>query len=164
VEATRTLLWAAFDGDDPMTEADWDHATGGTHHLVELEGTIVAHAAVVERTLQTGGRPLRTGYVEAVATASAHRGRGLGREVMRSAGEEIRARFELGALGTGSHAFYERLGWRTWRGPTSVRTPAGEVRTPDEDGFILVLETPASPADLDLDRPISCDWRPGDAW
>jgi aminoglycoside 2'-N-acetyltransferase I len=83
---------------------------------------------------------------------------------MRSAGEEIRARFELGALGTGSHAFYERLGWRTWRGPTSVRTPAGEVRTPDEDGFILVLETPASPADLDLDRPISCDWRPGDAW
>jgi aminoglycoside 2'-N-acetyltransferase I len=75
----------------------------------------------------------------------------------------IRDRFELGALGTGRHQFYERLGWLTWTGPASVRTPEGTRRTPDEDGFILVLPTPSSPA-LDLAAPISCEWREGDVW
>ena len=75
----------------------------------------------------------------------------------------IRERFELGALGTGRHHFYERLGWLTWTGPAFVRTAEGTRRTPDEDGFILVLPTPASPQ-LDLAAPISCEWRPGDVW
>ena len=82
---------------------------------------------------------------------------------MTDATAYIRETFELGALGTGRHAFYERLGWRTWRGPAFVRTPDGSRRTPDEEGFILVLETAMSPP-LDLDSPISCDWRPGDVW
>jgi aminoglycoside 2'-N-acetyltransferase I len=75
----------------------------------------------------------------------------------------IRDGYELGVLGTGSHHFYERLGWRTWQGPAFVRTDGGERRTPDEEGFLLVLATPSSPA-LDPAAPISCDWRPGDAW
>ena len=66
-------------------------------------------------------------------------------------------------LGTGRHRFYERLGWQTWRGPTSVRAPEGMQRTPDEDGYILVLTTPSSPP-LDPAAPISCDWRVGDVW
>jgi len=44
-----------------------------------------------------------------------------------------------------------------------VRTRDGLVRTPEEDGFILVLRTPSSP-DIDLTAPISCEWRPGDVW
>jgi aminoglycoside 2'-N-acetyltransferase I len=75
----------------------------------------------------------------------------------------IRTGFELGALGTGVHAFYERLGWITWRGPASVRTETGIIRTPDEDGYILVLPTPTSPP-LDPTVPISCEWRAGDVW
>ena len=75
----------------------------------------------------------------------------------------IRDRFELGALGTGRLHFYERLGWRTWTGPTSVRTPQGTQRTPDEDGYVMVLPTPSSPP-LDLAARISCEWRPGDVW
>jgi hypothetical protein len=39
----------------------------------------------------------------------------------------------------------------------------GERRTPDEDGFVMILTTPTSPA-LDLDLPLSCEWRPGDVW
>jgi aminoglycoside 2'-N-acetyltransferase I len=72
-------------------------------------------------------------------------------------------RFELGALGTGRHRFYERLGWLIWTGPSSVRTPDGPRRTPEDDGSILVLPTPSTPA-LDVTTPISCDWRPGDVW
>jgi len=113
--------------------------------------------------LHIGGTPLRTGYVEAVATAPSHERRGLGTSVMRDVGTYISERFELGALGTGSHGFYERLGWVAWAGPSSVRMPDGERRTPDDDPYIMVLRTPSSPP-LDITAPISCDWRPGDVW
>jgi aminoglycoside 2'-N-acetyltransferase I len=75
----------------------------------------------------------------------------------------IRARFELGALSAGPHAFYERLGWMTWTGPSSVRAADGSQRTADDDGDILVLPTPPSPP-LHPSQPISCEWRPGDVW
>jgi aminoglycoside 2'-N-acetyltransferase I len=165
IAAIRTLLWAAF-GDDPdgaFTEDDWQHALGGVHFVLDVDGEIAGHAAVVEREIRVAQMPLRTGYVEAVATAPARQRSGLGSLVMIDVGEHIRERFELGVLGTGVHAFYERRGWLTWRGPSSVRTPEGDIRTPDEDGYILVLPTPSSPP-LDLAAPISCDWRPGDVW
>jgi aminoglycoside 2'-N-acetyltransferase I len=146
-----------------MTEDDWKHALGGTHFILELDGRIVAHASVVERELRVGGRTLRTGYVEAVATTPDRQGKGLGSLLMDDVTAWIRDRFELGALGTGRHSFYERLGWRTWAGPSSVRTPNGDRQTPDDDGYILVLATPSSPA-LDLSAPICCDWRAGDVW
>jgi aminoglycoside 2'-N-acetyltransferase I len=78
-------------------------------------------------------------------------------------GDLIRERFELGALGTGEHGFYTRLGWRTWLGPSSVITPDGERPTPEDDGYIMVLPTPSSPP-LDLTAPIACEWRRGDVW
>jgi aminoglycoside 2'-N-acetyltransferase I len=133
------------------------------HFVLEADGEIVAHASVVERELHVDGRPLRTGYVEAVATAPDRQGRGLGSSVMQDVISFIRERFELGALDTGSHGFYERLGWMTWTGPTSVRTADGPIRTPDEDGDVMIVPTPASPP-LDLTAPISCEWRPGDVW
>jgi aminoglycoside 2'-N-acetyltransferase I len=165
VAAIRTLLTRAF-GDDPedrFDDADWDHALGGVHVVLDVDGEIAAHAAVVEREIRIAGRPLRAGYVEAVATVPERQGSGLGTIVMEAVNALIRDGYELGVLGTGSHHFYERLGWRTWQGPAFVRTDGGERRTPDEEGFLLVLATPSSPA-LDLAAPISCDWRPGDAW
>lgn len=149
--------------DGAFEDADWDHALGGIHVVLESEGEIVAHAAVVERTLEIAGRPVRSGYVEAVGTRNGHHGLGHGSTVMTEVNTIIRAGFELGALGTSRFSFYERLGWERWRGPSSVRRPDGPVRTPAEDGYILVLRTPTSPT-LDLDAPISCDWRPGDVW
>jgi aminoglycoside 2'-N-acetyltransferase I len=164
IDAIRAILWSAFASDGyGFTEDDWQHGLGGVHVVAEADGRIVAHGSVVPREIHVGGRPLAAGYVEAVATDPARQGRGFGTAVMRDVGEVIRAGYELGVLGTGEHRFYERLGWRTWRGPSAVRTKDGERRTPDEDGYILVLATPASPP-LDLDAPISCDWRPGDVW
>lgn len=123
----------------------------------------MAHASVVERELQVAGRPLRTGYVEAVATAPGSQGRGYGSRLMTEVTAYVRERFELGALGTGRQSFYERVGWLTWGGPSSVRTATGTQRTPEDDGSIMVLLTPSSPK-LDLSAPISCEWRPGDVW
>jgi len=161
----RALLVEAFgtDEEESFTEEDWDHAVGGVHFVLDLDGEILAHASVVERELHVDGRSLRTGYVEAVAVAPGRQGTGLGSLVMSDVTAFIEDRYELGALGTGRHDFYERLGWRTWTGPSSVRTADGPRRTPDDDGFILVLRTPTSPP-LDPGAPISCEWRPGDVW
>ena len=34
-----------------FTDADWDHALGGMHAIIEHRGTLIAHAAVVQRRL-----------------------------------------------------------------------------------------------------------------
>ena len=164
LRAIRALMAVAFGtGDEAFNDDDWSHALAGRHFVLDLDGKVVSHASVVERVVEIGGRAFRTGYVEAVATAPQLHGRGHGSVVMEAASEYIREAFELGALGTGRHAFYQRLGWQTWLGPAFVRAPDGERRTPDDEGYILVLRTPMSPA-FDLTEAISCDWRPGDVW
>ena len=164
LRSIRALMDVAFGtGDEAFADEDWEHALGGVHAVLESGAAILAHASVVERQLEIGGRPFRTGYVEAVATAPGHEGLGHGSRVMEAIGEQIRSTFELGALGTGRHAFYQRLGWETWGGPMFVREPAGLERTRDDEGYLLVLRTPASPS-FDLTEPISCEWRPGDVW
>jgi aminoglycoside 2'-N-acetyltransferase I len=158
----RSLLDAAFAGD--FTDDDWDHALGGTHVVAHRDGRLVGHAAVVARTLEAGGRSWRTGYVEAVAVRPDLQGAGIGTAVMTRVGELVVAGFELGGLATARPGFYHRLGWRTWEGPTSARTPGGgAVRTPDDDGAVLVLTVGPS-ARLALTGPISCAARVGDHW
>jgi aminoglycoside 2'-N-acetyltransferase I len=165
IVAIRDIMTAAFgdDDDERFTDDDWAHAVGGVHVILDLDDRILTHAAVIERELHVAGRPLRTGYVEAVATIPDRQGRGFGSTVMVEVNRIIRERYELGALGTGRHHFYERLGWLRWAGPSYVRTGGGQRRTPDDDGYILVLSTPATPP-LDLAAPLSCEWRPGDVW
>jgi aminoglycoside 2'-N-acetyltransferase I len=142
---------------------DLDHAVGGVHWVAEVDGLLVGHASVVERLLEVDGRPMRTGYLEAMATLPAWRGRGIATRLLGVADEHIRAGFELGALSTGAHGLYERLGWERWRGPTFVRTADGQVRTQDEDDGIMILRTPRTPR-LTLAEALSCEWRAGDAW
>jgi aminoglycoside 2'-N-acetyltransferase I len=156
-----TVAWAHKDG--TFDDADWEHATGGVHVLVEHGGEILSHGSVIQRRLEIGGLPVPTGYVEAVATWPDHQHRGYATRLMREIGDLIRADYALGALSTGVEGFYEGLGWESWLGPTSVRTPRGVKRTPDDDGGIMILRTRTSPA-LDLSAPIVCDWREGDVW
>lgn len=163
--AIRALMSVAFGADEEerFSDDDWQHALGGVHFVLELDGEIVAHAAVVEREIHVGDQPFRTGYVEAVATDPARQGVGLGSIVMTDVTEYVRERFDLGGLGTGRQSFYGRLGWRIWAGRSSVRTARGDQPTPDDDGSIMVLATPTTPP-LDRAAPISCEWRPGDVW
>jgi aminoglycoside 2'-N-acetyltransferase I len=164
VATIRRLLDSAFSADDGhFADSDWQHALGGVHVVAAEDGEILSHASVVERRLEIGGRGVRTGYVEAVGTWPAQQRRGLATLVMREIGDVIREGYELGALSTGAVAFYSRLGWELWRGPTAVRTSTGVERTADDDGGIMVLATPSSPP-LNLDDEIVCEWRDGDVW
>jgi aminoglycoside 2'-N-acetyltransferase I len=159
------LCAAAFDepGDDVWTGKD-----AGLHVMAEAGGRVVAHAMIVDRQLYLGddaATSLDVGYVELVATLPAVQGQGHGSAVMRVVGEIIGQEYVLGALSTGSNGFYERLRWETWRGPTAVRMADGDrVRSPSEDGHVMVLRTPRTPPELSLEAPISVDWRPGDVW
>jgi aminoglycoside 2'-N-acetyltransferase I len=161
--ALRQMVFEAFGG--RFDEHDWEHTVGGVHVLVFEGEEAVAHGAVVARTLEAGGRELRTGYVEGVATRGDRRRRGLATLVMAEVGRVIVEGYELGALSDGTRIprFYQRLGWEVWRGPTFVAGPGGRERTADDDGGVLVLRTPAS-GELDLTGPLTCDWRPGDVW
>lgn len=157
------LCIAAFD--EPWGDY-WESIGPGVHVIASDDaGRILAHAAIMDRLLYPGDAILRAGYVEAVAVLPDRQRTGLGTEVMEVIDGMIDEGYELGALGTGSHAFYARLGWVTWQGPTWIRERDGRlVRSPDEDGNIMVRSTPATPLDLDLSAPIAVDWRPGEVW
>jgi len=161
LRAARALLDAVFEGD--MTDHDWEHALGGVHALVWEEDELIGHASVIQRRLLHGGRALRTGYVEGVGVRADRRGHGHGAALMEVLERVVRGGYDLGALGaTGEAAgFYAARGWSRWRGPTSALTPAGIVRTAEEDGGIYVL---AVALPLDLSGELTCDWREGDVW
>jgi aminoglycoside 2'-N-acetyltransferase I len=144
----------------------WESIGPGVHVIAEEAGRgVLAHAAIVDRPLYPGSQVLHAGYVEAVAVQPALQRSGLGTRVMTEVDRLLDESYELGALGTGAHAFYERLGWVTWRGPTWIRNRDGQPqRSPDEDGAIMVRRTPRTPPDLDLTLPIAVDWRPGEVW
>ncbi len=135
---------------------------GSVHVLGQLHGEIVTHAAWVTRWLQPAGLPLlRTAYIEAVATAPQHQGRGFGAAVMRELQAHIQ-KFDLGALSPSYYQFYERLGWELWRGPLAIRTASGlEPTPPDEE--VMIMRLPATPM-LDLTALLTAEWREGELW
>ncbi len=158
--AIRALMDLAF---DDMTDGDWEHALGGIHATVWDGALPVAHGSVVMRRLLLGGRALRCGYVEAVATRPDRRREGHGRRVMEALGGVIRGAYDIGALGATDMAvpLYTGLGWRRWEGELYALTPAGTVRTPDEEGAVHVLPVGDPP---DVTAALTCDWRDGDVW
>jgi aminoglycoside 2'-N-acetyltransferase I len=132
-----------------------------THVLAKIDGVLVSHALWVTRWLQPGTDPLlRTAFIEAVATDPAYRGRGFATHVMQTLQATI-ADYDLAGLSTGSPGFYARLGWQDWRGPLFVRTEVGPLATPDD--MVMVLRLPRTPP-LDLDGPLSAEWRVGELW
>jgi aminoglycoside 2'-N-acetyltransferase I len=159
--AVREMTFAAFTG--RFDEHDWEHTQRGVRVVALADGVPVAAGAVVPRTLLVGEREVRSGYVEGVATAPDRQGSGLGTAVMHAVGKVVRDRYELGALSTSAHAFYEGLGWERWQGPTYVRDRETVVRTEDEDAGIMVLRFDGSPS-VDLTQALTCEARPGDDW
>jgi aminoglycoside 2'-N-acetyltransferase I len=146
-----------------FTEHDWEHSLGGVHALLWDGPELVGHGAVVQRRMLHGQRALRTGYVEGVAVRADRRRRGCGGLLMEALERVVRGGYELGALAATDEgaALYVQRGWRLWTGPTSVLSPRGVERTPEEDGGVYVLPVTAS---VDLTGEITCDWREGDVW
>ena len=133
----------------------------GEHLLGWQDEVLVAHLMWVTRWLQPGdGTLLRTAYVELVATAPSAQRRGYATALLEYFPSQV-GDYDLAALSPATENLYRRLGWLFWRGPLGVRTERGLVATPDES--VMVLPLPRSPA-LDLDLPLSIEWRAGEVW
>lgn len=154
----RALMDLAF---NHFSDADWDHALGGMHAVVEADGRMVAHGSIVQRRLWTAGRSLRTGYVEAVAVHPDHQRRGLGARILAEL-EAFAPAYDVLALSAtvAGVPLYGARGWQPWRGPTWTLGPEGRVRTDADDGAVHVLGADG----LDLDADVACEWRDGEVW
>jgi aminoglycoside 2'-N-acetyltransferase I len=131
------------------------------HVVAHLDGRIVGHALWGTRWLQPEKSILlRTAYVDAVATTPTLWGRGVGSAVMQRLADET-VEYDAGALSTDRPAFYARLGWKRWLGPTGVRTEHEVVPTPEET--VMFLRTPRTPP-LDLTSLLTVEWREGQPW
>ena len=155
------MVTEAFAGD--FSETDWEHALGGMHAVIWRHNAIIAHAAVVQRRLVYRGSALRCGYVEGVAVREDCRGQGMVHALLDAVEQVMRGAYQVGALSSSIRArrMYATRGWLPWHGPTSVLTPTGPTRTPEDDGTVFVLPVGIS---LDTSAELMCDWRAGDVW
>jgi aminoglycoside 2'-N-acetyltransferase I len=155
-----SLCTMAYETDFVPVMRSYGGAT--THVLLRAGVELVSHALWVTRWLQAGSEPpMRTAYVEALATSPIHRGRGYASSVMRRIADEI-VDFEIGGLSPSDHQFYERLGWERWIGTLFIRKAADLLATPPGED-VMILRLPKSPK-LNLGGPLSVEWREGEVW
>jgi aminoglycoside 2'-N-acetyltransferase I len=137
--------------------------SGGWHFLGYDSDELVSHAMVTTRWLQPEGHPpLKTAYIDAVATSPSHQGRGYGSAVMRVLADEIDREYAIACLETDRETFYARLGWQTWRGALAGRSDHGLIPTPNQHG-IMILRLSQTPV-LDLDSALSIESQAGRIW
>ena len=102
--------------------------------LAWLDGIVVSHAGILERTVEVNGQPVRVGGISGVWTLPEHRGSGLGSAVMRAAAaflrDDLRAEFGLLICRDEVRPFYERLGWKPVTGPLVFDQPSGKITWP----------------------------------
>ncbi len=162
-----SAVWSAL---IPLCDAAFHEDTGpyfaaigpGEHLLTWSGSTLVSHLMWVPRWLQPAGHPpMRTAYVEMVATAGPHRGRGHATRLLEMFPPLV-VDFELAALSPATEGLYQRLGWRYWRGPLSTRRD--DRITPDPEERVMLLPLPRTPSDLDWDSGLSVEWRAGEVW
>ncbi|MCI0440555.1 MAG: GNAT family N-acetyltransferase [Chloroflexi bacterium] len=133
----------------------------GEHLLGSHAGLLVSHLMWVTRWLQPAGmQPLRTAYVELVATAPEHQRQGYATRLLEAFPSLVQD-YDVAALAPTTERLYARLGWRFWQGPLAVRREGKLMPTPAER--VMFLHLPRTPA-LDDMRTLSVEWRPGELW
>jgi aminoglycoside 2'-N-acetyltransferase I len=134
----------------------FSYISDGRHFLGCLDDKLICHAVVTTRWLQPENMPLlKTAYVDAVSTSTAHQGQGYASAVMRSLAANI-TDYEIGCLETTDKMnFYMNLGWELWRGRLAGRSDEGLIPTPEQTG-IMILRLPTTP-ELNLDSLLTIE-------
>jgi aminoglycoside 2'-N-acetyltransferase I len=140
-----------------IVQLPYDHPV---HILAYATGTLVSHALWFTRLLSYNGFPLRSAYVEAVATEPAYQGCGYASLLLRQLALAITS-YDIGVLSPSDPAFYSRLGWESWRGCLFVANESEISPTPEDR--VMVLRVPQTPP-LDLGGSLTAPWREGDIW
>jgi predicted acetyltransferase len=134
-----------------------------THIIGRYHGQLVSYVSWITRWMQIGkASPIRTAYIEGMATEMGHRNKGFASQVMSTAVDAIKD-YDIAALSTGSVSFYTRLGWQLWHGPLYCRKENELIAMPGEQGCVMVYALPKTPP-LDLKAPASIEWREKEPW
>jgi aminoglycoside 2'-N-acetyltransferase I len=158
--AVHALCNAAYEED---TTGYFRDLGPGRHALGRVADVLVSHAMIVPRAMQIGdGALYHTAYVELVATHPEHQHRGYASALLLAFESEMEGH-DLGALSPSDAEFYARLGWELWRGPLAVRTSTGLEASPDDES-VMIRRLSRTPLPLDLDAPVSIEWRVGEVW
>ena len=106
-------------------EQDW-------HILVSVDGELVSHAQIIERTGSVNGRAVTLGGIGGVVTLRDWRGKGLGSIAMKEAANFMRDQLgvEFGLLSCGGEGirnnFYAKLGWQEVEDPMVFEQSTGQ--------------------------------------
>jgi predicted N-acetyltransferase YhbS len=90
---------------------------------------IVGHAGILPRSIRWRGQTFEAGLIGGVCAREDRRGEGIGTLAMQDAADRMAdLGLDFGVLWTGSHGFYERLGWRSAGGVSvmGIHEAAGE--------------------------------------
>jgi len=107
----------------------WRGNIASYNAVIKADGVICGYIAVVDRTIEVGGNPLRVAGVGNVCVLPEYQGTGLSDIMLRSVMEEAGKRqFELGFLFTTEaiKKVYARNGWIEIEGHRVVRVEKGE--------------------------------------
>ena len=144
---------------DQMFQSEFGHDTliyalPRWHAMGIVEGSLVGRVGILERTISAGEELLQVSGICGVVTAPGYRGRGIASDLLDESVAFVKNRlslpFALLTCRLKREAFYERLGWKTVKGPTVFIQPDG-LRTCK--GLTMVLECgprvwPEGPIDL----------------
>ena len=87
-------------------------ASRARHHLIEVDGELVAHAATLELEMLVRGKPWRPRLVGSVVVDPERRGQGLGLRVMEDVVQDFeRRRCDALVLWSDKPGFYAKLGF-----------------------------------------------------
>jgi len=111
-------------GDYAWSDAEW-------HVLLRVDGQLVSHVEIVERTGTVAGRPVKLGGIGGVVTLPEWRGQGLATATLERAAafmrDELQVAFGLLICGQNMIPFYSRLGWQVVEGPLTFDQSGGKV-------------------------------------
>ena len=117
-----------------VPENDW-------HVVVRVDGIIVSHVGIVERTGTVDGHPVDLGGIGAVATLPGMQKRGLAAAAMLMASgfmqDSLKVDFGFLVCSQETARFYRKLGWQEVAGPVIFDQPQGKI-TFREVAMILV--------------------------
>ena len=116
--------------------------------VVRQGRTIVGHAGILERPVRWRGQVLRAGLIGGVCARQDLRGEGIGTLAMQDAARRMaELGLDFGVLWTGSHGFYERLGWRTVGGISIMRIEEAPGQAKRRCEIMPLAESPFGPED-----------------
>ena len=164
-KAIRDLLVVCFPADrEYYQRQSWWHCVPFYRVLgKDFRGSVVAHAAIVERTVNVGEdlSKVRVAGVQSFCVSQDHRGAGISNRIMSMAMEEAsRLRFDAGLLFCTEElvAIYGRMGWRKLHSDVfMLDEEKGKVQIPAKNitMFYPLGKRQFPPGDIDL---AGTDW------